>query len=170
MRLFFGLTKPRLHILGGFLSGEVEAIGRNVTKYKIGDEVFGATGMSFGAYAEYISLPEDGLLSTKPNTISHEEACTIPFGGATALHFLTKAQIKSGQKILIYGASGAVGTAAVQLAKYFTAAMRQKRQVPNNKLQNSNKFQPANHLNQQHATATITHLNTTPRAPRDQVP
>ncbi len=123
VRLFFGLTKPRIPILGGFLSGTIEAVGKNVTKYKIGDEVFGATGMSFGAYAEYKCLPEDGLLSIKPKNISHEEACTVPFGGATALHFLRKAHIKGGQKVLVYGASGAVGTAAVQLAKHFGAVV-----------------------------------------------
>lgn len=121
VRLFFGLTKPKKHILGGVLSGEVEALGKNVTKFKAGDQVFGSTGMSFGAYAAYICLSEDGILSIKPNNISHIEAGTIPFGGTTALYFIKKANIKEGQKVLIYGASGAVGTAAVQLAKYFGA-------------------------------------------------
>ncbi|HEX7458209.1 MAG TPA: NAD(P)-dependent alcohol dehydrogenase, partial [Ginsengibacter sp.] len=121
VRLFFGLTKPKKHILGGVLSGEVEALGKNVTKFKAGDQVFGSTGMSFGAYAAYICLSEDGILSIKPNNISHIEAGTIPFGGTTALYFIKKANIKEGQKVLIYGASGAVGTAAVQLAKYFRA-------------------------------------------------
>lgn len=121
VRLFFGLTKPKRPILGGVLSGEVEALGKNVTRFKVGDQVFGATGMSFGAYAAYICLSQDGILSIKPNNISHIEAGTIPFGGTTALHFIRKANIKDGQKVLIYGASGAVGTAAVQLAKYFGA-------------------------------------------------
>ncbi len=121
VRLFFGLTKPKNPILGGVLSGEIEALGKNVTQFKVGDRVFGSTGMSLGAYAEYKCLSEDGILSIKPNNISHKEASTIPFGGTTALHFLRKANIRDGQKVLIYGASGAVGTAAVQLAKYFGA-------------------------------------------------
>ncbi len=121
VRLFFGLTKPKKPILGGVLSGEIEALGKNVTQFKVGDQVFGSTGMSLGAYAEYKCLSEDGILSIKPNNISHKEASTIPFGGTTALHFLRKANIRDGQKVLIYGASGAVGTAAVQLAKYFGA-------------------------------------------------
>ncbi|MBA3971868.1 MAG: NAD(P)-dependent alcohol dehydrogenase [Bacteroidetes bacterium] len=121
VRLFFGFTKPRRSILGGVFSGEIEAIGKNVSSYKVADQVFGSTGLRFGAYASYKCLPEDGILSFKPKNISHEQAATIPFGGTTALHFLKKANIKPEQKVLIYGASGAVGTAAVQLAKYFGA-------------------------------------------------
>jgi NADPH:quinone reductase-like Zn-dependent oxidoreductase len=121
VRLFFGLRKPKINILGGFLSGVIEAVGKNVTKFNIGDKVFGATGMGFGAYAEYKCLPEDGILAIKPDNISHQEAATICFGAIAALFFLKKANIKSGQKVLVYGASGAVGSAAVQLAKYFGA-------------------------------------------------
>lgn len=121
VRLFFGLTKPKINILGGFLSGEIEAVGKNVTKFNVGDKVFGATGMSFGAYAEYKCLHEDGILAIKPDNISHRDAATICFGAIAALFFLKKANIKKGQKVLIYGASGAVGSAAVQLAKYFGA-------------------------------------------------
>ena len=121
VRLFFGLTKPKINILGSVLSGLIEATGNNVTRFKKGDEVFGATGMSFGAYAEYKCLPQEGILAIKPAGIGHEEAATIPFGATTALYFLKKAAIKSGQKVLIYGASGAVGSAAVQLAKSFGA-------------------------------------------------
>jgi NADPH:quinone reductase-like Zn-dependent oxidoreductase len=119
VRLFLGLTKPKINILGGVLSGEIESIGKNVTKFKIGEEVFGATGMSFGAYADYKCLPENGILALKPANITHLQAATIPFGAITALYFLKKAGFKYGQKVLIYGASGAVGSAAVQLAKFF---------------------------------------------------
>jgi NADPH:quinone reductase-like Zn-dependent oxidoreductase len=121
VRFFFGLTKPKKNILGAVFSGEVEHIGKNVTLFKVGDAVFGSTGMSFGAYAEYKNLAETATLALKPDNITHEEAAVIPFGGTTALHFIKKANIKHGQKVLIYGASGAVGTAAVQLAKYFGA-------------------------------------------------
>lgn len=123
VRLIFGLTKPKINILGFVLSGEIEAVGKNVTKFKTGDNVFGATGMGFGAYAEYKCLPEDGMLAIKPDNISHKEAASISFGATAALHFLRKANIKSGQKVLVYGASGAVGTAAVQLAKYYGAVV-----------------------------------------------
>jgi NADPH:quinone reductase-like Zn-dependent oxidoreductase len=122
IRLFFGFNKPKASILGGVLSGVVEAIGENVQKFKVGDEVFGSSAMvGFGAYAEYKCLPENSVLALKPTNISHQEAAVIPFGGTTALHFLKKAQIKPGQKILINGASGAVGSAAVQLAKFWGA-------------------------------------------------
>ena len=121
VRLFFGLMRPNRNILGGVFSGEVESVGKDVTLYKVGDEVFGATGMSFGAYGEYKCLPESGIFSVKPGGLSHMEAAAIPFGGTTALHFLRKANIQKGQKVLIIGASGSVGTSAVQLAAYFGA-------------------------------------------------
>lgn len=119
VRLFFGLMKPKIKILGSVFSGEVESVGKQVKLFKAGDQVFGHTDMSFGAYAEYICLPEDASLALKPANISHSEAAVIPFGGVTALHFLKKASIKPGQKVLVVGASGAVGSATVQLAKYF---------------------------------------------------
>ena len=121
VRLLLGLTKPKINILGGVLSGEIEAIVKNVTKFKVGNEVFGATGMSFGAYAVYKCRPEKGILDIKPANITHQQAATIPFGATTALYFLKKAGIKYGQKVLIYGASGAVGSAAIQLAKFWGA-------------------------------------------------
>ncbi len=121
VRFFFGLFKPGKPVLGGVLSGTVEAIGKDVQGFEVGDPVFGSTTMDFGAYAEYICLPETAALAIKPGNLSHEEAAALPFGGATAFHFLQKANIQPGQKVLIYGASGAIGTAAVQIAKYLGA-------------------------------------------------
>lgn len=123
VRFFFGLFKPGKPVLGGVLSGIVEAVGKNVRKFKVGDPVFGSSFPNFGAYAEYICLPETAALTIKPENLSHETAAALPFGGMTALHFLQKANIRPGQKVLIYGASGAVGTAAVQIAKYFGATV-----------------------------------------------
>lgn len=121
VRFLLGLFKPKQEILGVVLSGEVAAVGEQVTRYKVGDQVFGKTGMEFGAYAEYKCLPETAVLAIKSKDISHEKAASIPFGGTTALHFLKKVNIQPGQKVLVYGASGAVGTAAVQLAKHLGA-------------------------------------------------
>jgi NADPH:quinone reductase-like Zn-dependent oxidoreductase len=121
LRLFFGFFKPRITILGSVFSGEIEDVGSAVKRFKIGDHVFGHTDMSFGTYAAYKCFPEHGSIALQPKNITHNEATAIPFGGTTALHFLKKASIQKGQKVLVYGASGAVGTAAVQLAKYFGA-------------------------------------------------
>lgn len=121
IRLIFGFKKPRKDILGGNLAGEIEEVGKDVSLFKKGDKVFGSTGMNFGSYAEYTTLKENAVLSLMPNSMSFDEAAAIPFGGLTALDFLKKANISKGQKVLIYGASGSVGTAAVQLAKYFGA-------------------------------------------------
>ncbi len=123
VRFIFGLMKPKVNILGSVFSGEVEAVGNDVKKFKVGDQVFGHTDMSFGAYAEYLCLPENGSLTLKPTNITHSEAAVIPFGGVAAGHFIKKANIQPGQKVLVVGASGAVGTAAVQLAESLGAAV-----------------------------------------------
>lgn len=121
-RLVFGLFGPRQPILGTELAGQIEAIGKAVTRFRPGDEVFAFTGAGFGCHAQYRTMPEDGLIAVKPANLSFEEAAALSFGGTTALHFLRdKAGIKPGDKVLIVGASGGVGTAAVQLAKHFGA-------------------------------------------------
>jgi len=120
-RLAIGITKPRKPILGGELAGEIESVGKAVTRFKQGDRVFAFVGHYFGAHAEYRCMPENGCIALIPEKVSYEEAAPITFGGITALFFLRQGNIKKGDKVLIYGASGCVGTYAVQLAKYFGA-------------------------------------------------
>jgi len=123
MRLMLGINGPRHHILGMDLAGEIVEIGKNVTKFKIGDKIIASTfkGFKFGAYAEFKCMPEDGLIALKPNNMTYLEAAPISNGALTAWVILRKANIRKGQKVLIYGASGSMGTYSVQLAKYFGA-------------------------------------------------
>ena len=121
MRILMGYNKPKNPILGMELFGEIEFIGKNVTKHKIGDEIIVMTDMKMGAHSEYIVWKEGKLVINKPNNLTPEQAAALCFGGTTALYFFRKANIQKEQSILIYGASGAVGTSAVQLAKYYGA-------------------------------------------------
>jgi NADPH:quinone reductase-like Zn-dependent oxidoreductase len=120
-RLALGISKPRQPILGVELSGEIEAIGKAVTKFKVGDPVFANGDFGMGCYVEYKCMSQDGALAIKPANLSFEEAAALSFGGTTALAFFKRAKVKRGDKVLVNGASGGVGTAAVQLAKHFGA-------------------------------------------------
>lgn len=120
-RLAIGVTKPKKPVLGTELAGIVEEVGRDVKRFRPGDEVFALTGHNVGCYAEFRCLPENGIIALKPKNLSYEEAATIPMGGLTALYFLKRGNVGIGQKVLVYGASGSIGTYAVQLAKHLGA-------------------------------------------------
>lgn len=117
MRLLFGLFRPRFKIMGQELSGVIEAVGKNVSQFRVGDEVFAPTAIRLGAYAEYLCLPATHPIALKPSNISFAEAATVPVGGLNALHFLRKADVRAGEKVLINGAGGGIGTIAIQLAR-----------------------------------------------------
>jgi NADPH:quinone reductase-like Zn-dependent oxidoreductase len=120
-RLALGWNAPRQPVLGMVLSGEVDSVGPDARSFEVGQPVFGFNRHRFGTYAQYVCWPEDGLLATRPANLTDDEAAAIPYGGLLALHFLRKAGVRAGQRVLIYGASGAVGTSAVQLARHFGA-------------------------------------------------
>jgi NADPH:quinone reductase-like Zn-dependent oxidoreductase len=120
-RLAVGVTKPRRQVLGMVVAGEIDAAGKDVTRFAKGDQVFGFDRFAFGGHAEYKCMPENGVLAAKPASLSYKEAAAIPYGGLLAWYFLSRAGIGGQQKVLVYGASGAVGTSAVQLARHLGA-------------------------------------------------
>ena len=117
LRLMWGIFKPKKKVLGGYFSGEIEDVGNNVTQLVVGDKIFGSTQMRFGAYGEYLCLPDSYTIVKKPINMSYEEAAAVPLGALNALHFMRKANIKEGETILINGAGGSIGTFAIQIAK-----------------------------------------------------
>lgn len=120
-RLMLGVTRPRQRILGTELAGEVESVGKSVTRFSVGDEVYAYPGAKMGCYAQYRCMPEDGAVAPKPANLTFEEAAALSFGATTALDFFRRANLQSGERVLVNGASGSVGTAAVQLARHFGA-------------------------------------------------
>jgi NADPH:quinone reductase-like Zn-dependent oxidoreductase len=118
-RLVLGVSGPRQPILGSELAGDIESVGKDVSKFKVGDQVFAFTGAGLGCHAEYRCVPENGKVALKPPNLTYDEAASLPFGGMTALDFFRRGKVQSGERVLVNGASGAVGSAAVQLAKHF---------------------------------------------------
>jgi NADPH:quinone reductase-like Zn-dependent oxidoreductase len=121
LRVGLGITGPRRRILGGYFAGEIEAVGKDVSKLAAGDAVFGAAGLRLGAYAQYLCLPASYTIAPKPTNMSFEEAAAVPLGGLNALHFLRRADVRAGERVLINGAGGSIGTFGVQIAKHLGA-------------------------------------------------
>ncbi|MCZ6893902.1 MAG: NAD(P)-dependent alcohol dehydrogenase [Gammaproteobacteria bacterium] len=121
LRIALGIRKPKRQILGGYFSGEIESVGKDVGKFKKGDQVFGTAKLRLGAYGEYVSLPADYTIVPKPVNMSFEEAAAVPLGGLNALHFLRRAKIQAGHKVLVNGAGGSIGSHGVQIAKHLGA-------------------------------------------------
>ncbi len=117
LRLALGVRRPRRQILGGYFAGKVDSVGKNVTDFSTGDQVFGTAGLRFGAYGEYVALPASNTIVTKPGNMNFAEAAAVPLGGLNALHFMRLAAIKAGDKVLVNGAGGSIGAHAVQIAK-----------------------------------------------------
>lgn len=117
LRIALGVRKPRRQILGGYFSGEVESFGKDVTRFSIGDQIFGAAQLRLGAYGEYVALPESYTIAAKPSNMSFAEAAAVPLGGLNALHFMRRANVQAGEQVLINGAGGSIGSHAVQIAK-----------------------------------------------------